>query len=143
MQELTVLAAVEKLEEVQEFLGQALTEYQCDDMLRMQFEIAVEEIFVNVAYYAYPPDEGDTVTIRCERLTDPDRISVTFEDRGIPYDPLAHPDPDVTLGAEERKIGGLGIYMVKQSMDNVVYRNEGGHNILTIEKNLSESAADE
>lgn len=58
MQELTVLAAVEKLEEVQEFLGQALTEYQCDDMLRMQFEIAVEEIFVNVAYYAYPPDEG-------------------------------------------------------------------------------------
>ena len=71
---------------------------------------------------------------RIEQLCQPDTISITLIDRGIPYNPLEKPDPDVTLSAEERQIGGLGIYMVKKSMDEMLYRHEDGQNILTMKK---------
>ena len=67
---------------------------------------------------------------------DGETAGIEFRDRGIPFDPLARPDPDVTLSAEERGIGGLGIYMVKKTMDEVLYRRENGENVLTIRKKL-------
>ena len=97
--------------------------------------MAVEEIFVNIAHYAYAPGEGEA-EIAALVEGDPAELVVEFRDSGVPYDPLAKPDPDVTLSAEERGIGGLGIYMVKKSMDDVQYRHEGGRNILTIRKRL-------
>ena len=100
---------------------------------QMQIDIAAEEIFVNIAHYAYTPGTGEA-TICVELYQDPSAIEITFIDQGVPYDPLAKPDPDVTLSAKERKIGGLGIFMVKKSMDEVRYEYLDGCNVLTIKK---------
>ena len=100
---------------------------------QMQLEVAVEELFVNTAHYAYAPETGNAA-IRTEITAD--TTEVTFIDSGMPYDPLAKPDPDVTLSAEERQIGGLGIYMVKKSMNDVRYEYTDGKNMLTIVKKL-------
>ena len=119
-----------------EVLGSVEEYYEeagCPIKTQMQINIAVEEIFVNIASYAYAPETG-SVRIRLQAVKDPARALITFEDSGVPYDPLAKEDPDVTLSAEERKIGGLGIYMVKQSMDHVWYEYKDGKNILTLEK---------
>ena len=103
--------------------------------------ICVEEIFVNIAHYAYGGKSGEAV-INLDIEQNPKCCRVTFQDRGVPYNPLAKADPDITLSAEERQIGGLGIYMVKQSMDHVEYRYEDGCNILTIEKKIENQAED-
>ena len=95
----------------------------------------MDELFSNIACYAYPPGTG-TVTLRVEVAEDPSLATLTFIDSGVPYDPLSRADPDTTLSAEERKIGGLGIYMVKKSMDGVSYAYEDGKTILTIKKRL-------
>jgi anti-sigma regulatory factor (Ser/Thr protein kinase) len=97
--------------------------------------LAAEEIFVNICKYAYHPDKGRAV-VRVEVVDDPVQVKITFVDHGKPYDPLLKDDPDVTLSAEEREIGGLGIFMVKQSMDAVEYEYKDGSNILTLVKNL-------
>ena len=111
------------------------TKSKCD-ALKAKLDIAVEEIFVNIAHYAYAPDEGEVV-IELERLPlEPNIISIKFTDWGVPYDPLAKPDPDITLGAEERQIGGLGIFIVKNTMDDMKYEYKDRHNILTIRKNF-------
>ena len=105
----------------------------CPLKAQMQVDVAVEEIFVNVASYAYAPGVGN-VTIRVEIPDNPRTVVITFIDNGVPYDPLAKADPDVTLSAEERGIGGLGIFMVKKSMDDMVYEYKNGQNILSIKK---------
>lgn len=97
----------------------------------MQMLIASEELFVNVAHYAYPDKKGD---ILVGVYTDENEVKIRFTDSGLPFDPLAKEDPDVTLSAEERNIGGLGIYMVKKTMDDVSYEYKDGKNILTIVK---------
>ena len=135
MAELNIEARTENLEKVQAFIGEILEEYNCSQKIRTQMDIAVEELFVNIAHYAYNSGVG-AATVRVEVQEEPLQVSVTFIDNGIPYDPLARADPDVTLSAEERKIGGLGIYMVKKSMDMVDYEYKDGKNILTIQKKL-------
>lgn len=104
--------------------------------VQMQIDIAVEEIFVNIASYAYTPEIGKA-EILIQEDHDPEGITITFIDTGIPYDPLAKPDPDVTLSANQRQIGGLGIYMVKKSMTDMTYRYEENRNILTIRKEFA------
>ena len=99
----------------------------------MQIEVAVEELFVNIAHYAYAPDTG-SATIRTEITAG--TAEITFIDSGVQYDPLAKPDPDVSLPASERQVGGLGIFMVKKSMDDMRYEYRDGKNILTIVKKL-------
>ena len=102
---------------------------------QMQIDLAVEEVFVNIAKYAYHPDKG-RATVRVEVSDDPVQVRITFLDHGKPYDPLAKEDPDVTLSADERPVGGLGVFMVKQSMDDVTYEYKDGTNILTLTKSL-------
>lgn len=133
-QEITVAAAVENLEAVTAFVDRCMEELGCSMRSQMQIDVAVDELFSNIAYYAYPPGSG-TVTLRVE-AAEPDDVMLTFIDSGVPYDPLSRPDPDTTLSAEERKIGGLGIYMVKKSMDEVTYAYEDGKNVLRIKKKL-------
>ena len=135
MKELELEAKVENLSEVLAFVDEQLEAADCPMKIQMQIDIAVEEIFVNIANYAYAPEIG-TATVRVEVLGDPPTVDITFIDGGVPYDPLAKDDPDVTLSAEERQIGGLGIFMVKKSMDDVKYTYLDGHNILTIKKGL-------
>lgn len=95
-----------------------------------------EEVYVNIAHYAYAPGTGE-VTVRLAFAEAPKKAVITFIDSGVPFDPLAKADPDVTLSAEERDIGGLGIYMTKKTMDEVHYEYKDGHNILTLTKEIA------
>ena len=135
MKELELEALTDNLSKVQAFVDEQLEEAGGPIKIQMQIDIAVEEIFINIAHYAYSTETGKA-TVRIEILPDPPSVDITFIDKGIPYDPLAKSDPDVTLSAEERKIGGLGIFMVKKSMDDVKYQYLDGHNILTLKKGL-------
>lgn len=135
MRELNIEAKTENLDMVMEFVDQQLESLDCPMKVQMQVEVAVEELFVNIANYAYNPKIG-SATIRVEVQEEPLAVIITFIDQGLPYDPLAKEDPDVTLSAEERQIGGLGIYMVKKSMDDITYEYKDGQNILRIKKKL-------
>ena len=133
--ELTVDATLENLDTVQEFIEKKLTDEGCPKKTAIQISIAVEEIYVNIAHYAYAPGTG-SATVRAYICDDPHGIVIRFYDRGVPFDPLAKPDADTTLSADEREIGGLGILMVKKSMDEVTYEYKDGENILTLRKNF-------
>lgn len=135
MQELKLQASDETLYTVLDEIEHLLDENHCSEVVKSIILVAVEEIFVNIAHYAYGGKRGEAV-INLDVLQDPKCCRVVFRDRGVPYNPLEKSDPDVTLSAEEREIGGLGIYMVKQSMNRVEYSYEDGCNVLTIEKNL-------
>lgn len=133
-------AALDQLEPVQKFVLEQLKEYSYSERVRAQLDVAVEEIFVNIAHYAYPPDQPGWARIRCHVDQPPPRITIQFMDRGVPFNPLKKKDADITLSAEQRQIGGLGILMVKRSMDQVHYAYEDGQNILTLVKNLEATA---
>ena len=135
MIELKVLATKENLDKVLAFIDEFLESIDCNPKTQMQVDLAVEEIFVNIAEYAYSPDVGDT-TVRAELLNDGSELSITFIDSGVPYDPLAKEDPDVTLSSDEREIGGLGIFLIKKYMDSIHYEYTDCKNNLTITKNL-------
>ena len=135
MKEITVEAKVEELDAVLGFIDVILEEHNCSMKTQMQIDIAVEEIFVNVAHYAYAPETGDC-GIGVDYSEEDNSVSICFTDSGVPYNPLEKEDPDVTLSAEERQIGGLGIFMVKKSMDDMQYEYKDGCNILRIKKLL-------
>ena len=135
MKELTLEAKVQNLQQVLDFVDDALMTMNCPVKLQMQIDVAVEEIFVNVASYAYAPASGP-VTVRVEETAGPKAVRITFIDSGTPFDPTAREDPDVTLSAEERKIGGLGIFMTRKSMDRMIYEYRDGRNVLCLERNL-------
>ena len=129
--ELTVAAELDRLHDVLSFVDDLLEQHDCPMKAQMQIDVALEELFVNIAHYAYPEGAGDAA-IRVS-IT-PESIEITLIDSGIPYDPLKKPDPDVTLSAEERQIGGLGIFMTKKLMDSIAYKYSDSKNILTIKK---------
>lgn len=135
MSVLTVEATDENLNQVIGFVEEMLEQYDCPMKTVMQVDLCVEEIYINIAHYAYAPQVGPA-TIRVDVTKAPLRVTITFIDQGIPYDPLAKDDPDITLSAEQRGIGGLGIFLVKKNMDHVTYDYKDGRNILTISKNL-------
>ena len=135
MRELTVDAIIENIEKVTDFVNEELEKLDCSPKAQIQIDVAIDELFGNIAHYEYNTNVG-TATIRMEVVQDPMAVVLTFIDHGIPYDPLAKEDPDIKLSAEERKIGGLGIYMVKKSMDEITYEYKAGQNILRIKKNL-------
>lgn len=135
MKELTTDARVENIEAVTEFVNGLLRSFGCPLKVQMQLDVVIDEVVGNIAHYAYGTGSGP-VTVRVERMEQPPAVLLTFIDRGTPYDPLAKQDPDTSLSAEERKIGGLGIYMVKKMTDAVSYEYRGGQNILTVTKNL-------
>ena len=135
LNELEIEATTDNLSEVQTFVNERLDALDCSPKAQMQIELAVEEVFINIASYAYLPGKGNT-TVRVEVTENPVSVTITFIDRGVPYDPLAKDDPDVTASAENRAIGGLGVFMVKKTMDDVAYEYRDGQNILTLKKNL-------
>ena len=133
MPALKIEADRERVEEVMEFVDGQLEAHACSVKSQTQLDIAVDELFANIARYAYGGETGEAVI----EIEFPEGFAaITFRDWGTPFNPLEHPDPDVTLPAEKRQIGGLGIYMVKKSMDSVSYRYEDGQNILTIRRKL-------
>ena len=131
MDELFIEARVENLETLLGFISTRLE--GCPAKLKNMVSIAAEEIFSNISRYAYYPSVGG-VTVRI--MVDSD-ITIIFEDSGKVFDPLSGNDPDVSLSADEREIGGLGVFMVRNIMDTAEYRREGDKNILTVRKKLA------
>ena len=135
MKEMVIKALLENIPVVTAFIDEQLEALDCPLKAQMQIDVAIDELFGNIAHYAYVPGTGD-VTVRFE-YDEPARMaSVTFIDQGIPFNPLTSEEPDVSLPVDERKIGGLGIFLVKKTMNSVEYRYENGNNILTIRKKM-------
>ena len=132
---LVVDATMENLDTVIGFVEEQLELMDCPMKLSMQICVSLEEIYVNVVNYAY----GDSIG-KCEIIMEQEEIeagkkmTLTVKDKGIAFNPLLKENPDITLSVEERKIGGLGIYMVKNSMDVVTYENISGYNVLSMVK---------
>ncbi len=131
-----VNSTVNALDDVMAFVDGSLKGMDVSRKSVLQLELAVEEIFVNIANYAYHT-EGGKVWISCDVDAEDRSVAITFMDTGPEFDPLAAPDPDVTLPADQRRIGGLGIFLVKTNVDNMSYKRLDGYNVLTIEKNLA------
>lgn len=135
MKELRISAERKNLHQVLAFVDEQLEAAACPLRTQLQLEIAAEEIFVNIASYAYGPEGGEAL-IRMAVSEDPPAVTLEFEDSGMPFDPLAKEDPDVTLPADKRKPGNLGIFMVKKSMDDMRYEYKDGRNRLILFKKL-------
>ena len=133
--ELTVPADDKQLETVLDFIHKQLPP-DCETDLMYKIDVAAEEIFVNIAHYGYKDKlpEGQTGTVWLTCTFENDLLCMIFRDKGIPFNPLARPDPDITLSAQDRSIGGLGIFLTKKYMDSIEYRYEGDENILTMKK---------
>ncbi|MCQ2354114.1 MAG: SpoIIE family protein phosphatase [Clostridia bacterium] len=128
-------ATIDDIPRVTEFVETELEKIGCPMRTVVKMNIAVDELFSNIVKYGYPDCTGP-ITVELREKEDPHSLYLKFVDEGIPYNPLTKDDPDITLSAEERKIGGLGIFMVKKSMDDIKYKYENGQNILTISKRL-------
>ena len=135
MKELRIEANTDNLNKVMAFIDEQLEGTGCSFKTQTKIDVSVEEIFVNIAHYAYPGSSGDAV-IGIDISGDPGTVTVQFSDEGIPYDPLSKEDPDVKATLEEREIGGLGIFMVKKTMDSMSYEYKDGKNVLTLTKAL-------
>ena len=133
MEKITVEATVENLQQVIDFATEKLEERDCPMKAAMQLELVIEEIFVNIASYAYHPDKG-SATFCVDFEEDPEAVILTFVDSGKPYNPLEKPDPDVSLDINEREIGGLGIFLVKKNVDDISYERTNEKNILRMKK---------
>ena len=131
----TFPAKVDALSDVLGFVDQTLEGYECPMKIQMAVCVAIEEVFVNVAHYAYGEGEGD-MTLGIGFDEESRQITFRMTDKGTPFDPLQKPDPDITLSAEDREIGGLGIFITKKTMDTVTYAYEGGENVLTMVKKI-------
>ena len=131
----TFPAKLDALNDVLGFVEETLEGYECPMKVQTAICVAIEEVFVNVAHYAYGDGEGD---MTLDIGFDEESRTVTFRmaDKGVPFDPLKKPDPDITLSAEDREIGGLGIFITKKTMNEVTYAYENGENILTMIKKI-------
>ena len=135
MKELTIEAAIENIEKVTDFINTELEALGCSFKAEMQIDVAIDELFGNIARYAYNPETGKA-TVKLEVEENPLSVIITFIDNGRPFNPLEKSDPDITLSAEEREIGGLGIFLVKKTMDLIEYDYRDGQNILKIKKSV-------
>ena len=135
MKEITVDATIENMNTVTAFVDDFLDQIACPMKSKIQINIVIDEIFGNICHYAYKDSVG-AVTVRVESGNTPKAVFLTFIDNGIPYNPLETEDPDITSSSEERKIGGLGIYLVKKNMDEMKYEYVNQQNRLWMEKRL-------
>lgn len=129
-------AKIENIPAITEFIDTLLKENNCVEKARLQIDVAIDEIVSNICYYAYKPGELGKVKVTVDFDENKEFVSMVFEDRGIAYNPLTKEDPDANAGLEDRDIGGLGIFIVKQTMDSFEYENVNGHNVLTLKKRI-------
>ena len=133
-QRIKVPARIEQTDTILDFIDTLLTPYKSDN--KTQIGIAAEEVFVNIANYAYPSNDNGSVSVVCAVGGSPRFVSISFIDNGIPFNPLNKPDPDINAPFEEREEGNLGIFMVKKLMDSVVYTYKNNQNVFTFYKQL-------
>ena len=125
---------IQEVPKLTDFVGEVCEEMGFDEMTTKQMKLAIEEAVVNVMNYAYPPGQLGDVTI--EAASNDTRLKFTIIDSGKPFDPTVHADVDTTLPASERRIGGLGIHLVRQIMDSINYERVDSLNLLTLRKNV-------
>lgn len=135
MKEWTFEANIDRIPWLTDQVNEVLEGLDCPMKAQMQIDVAIDELLANIASYAYDPGTGEA-TVRLDYEDSTRTLSITFIDSGIAYDPLRKPDPDITLGAEERAVGGLGIFLVKKTMDDMAYVRRDGRNELTIYKRI-------
>ena len=133
METITLAATIDNLQQVTDFAAEKLEARDCPLKASMQLELVIEEVFVNIASYAYDGETGDA-KLSMEFEENPAAVILTFVDDGKPYNPLEKPDPDTSLGVDEREIGGLGIFLVKSNVDEISYERTVGKNILRMKK---------
>ena len=133
--ELKIEAVVNNVDKVTDFVNEQLEEMDCPMRAMTQIDIALDELFSNICRYAYG-DEVGYATVSVRRAPQENAVLITLEDEGIPFDPLAVEEPDTTLGIAERGIGGLGIFLVRKTMDDIAYEYKDGKNVLTIVKSF-------
>ena len=133
MEKITVEATVDNLQQIIDFATERLEARDCPIKASMQLELVIEEVFVNIASYAYESATGDA-TFCMDFAQNPDAVFLTIIDGGKPYNPLEKIDPDITLDVNERDIGGLGIFLVKKNVDEIFYERTGDKNILRMKK---------
>lgn len=137
MNKITISSKVENLQNVLNFINKQLESLKYSQRALFQLELSVEEAFVNIANYAYENHNGEVVV--CSKIDkNPLNIIVQFIDTGIPYNPLENKYTDISSDLDEKKIGGLGILLIKKNVDYVSYEYKDGKNILTIGKKLSD-----
>jgi len=135
VKEWTFEANIDRISWLTDQVNEELEKLDCPMKAQLQIDVAIDELLANIASYAYDLDAGET-TVRFDFDADTRTVSLTFIDSGVPYDPLAKPDPDVTLSVEQREVGGLGIFLVKKTMDDMTYVRRDGRNELTIRKRI-------
>ena len=135
MKSITEEAKIENIAVITDFVNSILEAIGCSAKVQMEIDIAIDEIFGNIAYYAYGEKTG-SVTVRIEALQEENGVQLMFLDSGVPYDPLTRQDPDISAEIEERKEGGLGIFLVRKTMDDMKYEYKDGQNCLTIRKSF-------
>ncbi|MCR5054140.1 MAG: ATP-binding protein [Lachnospiraceae bacterium] len=135
MKELKLTASDDTLYTVLENIRKLVADTKCSEDDLTSILVSAEEIYVNIAHYAYGGNPGEAV-VQMWLTPDKKRCCLTFKDRGMKYNPLEKADPDTTLSGEQRKIGGLGVYMVKNMMDSVSYEYKDGQNIFSMEKDI-------
>lgn len=132
---ITVEASMEYLDKVTSFVEAFLEDYACPIKIAMKILLCVEELYANVVNYAYGSKDGScTIELEGKAYETENEVCICMRDQGVPFDPFAKEDPDITLSVDEREIGGLGIYMVKNIMDTVSYEYKQQENIVTITK---------
>lgn len=132
---IVVDAKIENVTSITDYVNKLLEEHGATPKAIMDIDIAIDELFSNICYYAYKPEQKGKAKIVVD-FYEENKVAIGFEDRGIPYNPLAKSDPDASASLEERKIGGLGIFIVKKTMDDMEYKNVNGHNVLKIKKTI-------
>ena len=135
MKKLTLRACVDNLQKVRAFVGSFLEPVNCSAEDRYQLCLVVDELFTNIASYAYGP-EGGCATIQLEFDGVLRTVRVTMIDQGMPFNPLEREDPEIMESIDDRPIGGLGIFIMKQTMDSVSYDYADGQNIVSFSKRL-------
>lgn len=133
MNRMEIPAIIENLDKGLDFIIEGIEKAKLDKKAIYQIKLACEEVIVNVINYAYPNSQGDIV-LSYEIDEDNKEIIIVISDFGMPYNPLLNEDPDINLPMEEREIGGLGVYMVRNIMDRVEYAWEAEQNVLTMRK---------
>lgn len=136
MVEKEFIAKIDELPNVISFIETELEKFEFSFKIITQFNLVVEELFVNVASYAYKDKENGKCKISIEYNQEKQEVKLSMEDNGIKFNPLEKEDPDTTLSVEDRPIGGLGILLVKKNMDNIEYKYEDNKNILILSKNV-------
>ena len=130
---ITVDAIIENIEKVTDFVNEELEKTGCPLKTQMQIDVALDEILSNIAHYAYEEEKGQ-MRVELIELQEEKGIRMIFSDTGMPFDPLTSKEPDTTSGIKDRPVGGLGIFLVRKTMDEVSYEYKDGKNVLTVIK---------